>query len=90
MSGEDWWWIDYMEGELDAATHPDIEFLLEKSKTDREEFESWRLLKSWVKEVDPVKKDKAEWSERELKSLKAGILDQLPDFSTSPASSPRV
>lgn len=89
MSGEDWWWIDYIEGELDPTTHPDVEFLLEKSKADREEFESWRQLKAWVKEVDPVKKGKPEWSADELAVLKAKTLDLLPDSSTSQVSSLR-
>lgn len=72
MKEENWWWIDYMEGELDPTTHPDIEFLLEKSPADREEFESWRTLKSWVREVDPIKE--AQWSESDLSNLKEKIL----------------
>lgn len=76
MKDENWWWIDYIEGELDPTTHPDIEFLLEKSLDDREEFESWRLLKTWIKEVDPVGKEE-KWSQAELLKLKENTLKKI-------------
>ncbi len=71
-----WWWVDYMEGELDPTTHPDIEFLLEKSADDREEFESWRTLRAWVKDVDPAQ-NKELWSSAELNVLKDDILKSI-------------
>lgn len=70
----DWWWIDYMEGELDPTTLPDVEFLLEKSSSDRKNFESWQLLKSWVKEVDESSPAGELWSDSELSELKAKTL----------------
>jgi hypothetical protein len=82
MKNSDWWWIDYMENELDPTTHPDIEFLLEKSPADREEFEAWRLLKSWVREVDPVKKETVSWETKELEKLREKTLRALADEET--------
>lgn len=76
MKNEDWWWIDYIEGELEPTTLPDVEFLLDKSKSDREEHETWRLLKSWVKEVDPIGK-KEVWSKEDLKRLRGETLKAL-------------
>ncbi len=50
----EWWWIDYLENELDASLEADLEMLLEHSQEDRDSFENFRLLKQWVKESDPV------------------------------------
>jgi hypothetical protein len=77
MKETDWWWIDYMEDELDPTTEPDLAYLLENSQTDRDEFESWRLLKSWVKEVDPAKSKEELWSADQLSELKKKTLKAL-------------
>lgn len=82
MKEGNWWWIDYMEGELDPTTHPDIEFLLEKSPVDREEFESWRTLKTWVKEVDPAGHE-VSWSAGQLSDLKEKILKETEELEGS-------
>lgn len=76
MKNDDWWWIDYIEGELEPTTVPDVEFLLDKSKSDREEHETWCLLKSWVKEVDPIGK-KEIWSKSDLAELKDEVMKGL-------------
>lgn len=51
---EDWWWIDFIENELDPILDKDLELLLEHSSEDRETFESFRLLKHWLKNSDPA------------------------------------
>lgn len=50
----EWWWIDYLENELDATLEKDLELLLEHSQEDRDSFENFRLLKQWVRESDPA------------------------------------
>ena len=54
VKSEDWWWIDFIENELDPNLDKDLELLLEHSLEDRETFESFRLLKHWLKSSDPV------------------------------------
>ncbi len=51
---DDWWWIDFLEDELDPMLDNDLVMLLEHSGEDRESFESFRLLKQWLKESDPI------------------------------------
>lgn len=81
-----WWWIDFMEGELDPSTHPDIEFLLEKSPEDREEYESWRLLRTWIKEVDVT--SEINWSKSDLEDNRQRILKGLGSEFSDPLSDP--
>lgn len=50
----EWWWIDYLENELDASLENDLQLLLEHSAEDRDSFENFRLLKQWVRESDPL------------------------------------
>lgn len=50
----EWWWIDYLEDEMDPALDQDLETLLEYSPEDRKVFEKFRLIKKWLKESDPV------------------------------------
>lgn len=50
----EWWWIDYLENELDAALEKDLATLLHHSQEDRDSFENFRLLRQWIKESDPV------------------------------------
>lgn len=54
MKDTEWWWIDYLENELDPALDKDLELLLEHSQEDRDSFEKFRLLKQWVSESDPA------------------------------------
>lgn len=70
----DWWWIDFLECELDASLEKDIELLLEKSQEDRDNFETFRLLRAWVKESDAV--NEAEIEERAVR-LRAGVMDAI-------------
>lgn len=50
----EWWWIDYLENELEPVLERDLGLLLEVSEEDRDSFENFRLLKQWVRESDPV------------------------------------
>jgi hypothetical protein len=50
----EWWWIDYLENELDSSLERDLELLLEHSQEDRDSFENFRLLRQWVRESDPI------------------------------------
>lgn len=54
-SEEEWWWIDFLENELDPMLDKDLQTLLEHSGEDARTFESFRLLKQWLSESDPVK-----------------------------------
>lgn len=54
MSPTAWWWIDFLEDELDPALNRDLELLLEHSEEDRTCFENFRLLKQWARESDPA------------------------------------
>jgi hypothetical protein len=54
-SEEDWWWIDFLENELDPMLDKDLQMLLENSSEDRQSFETFRLLKQWLSESDPIK-----------------------------------
>ncbi len=54
-SEEEWWWIDFLENELDPMLDKDLQLLLEHSGEDRQTFESFRLLKQWLSESDPIK-----------------------------------
>ena len=50
----EWWWIDYLEDELEASLEKDLAMLLEHSQEDRDSFESFRLVRQWVRESDPL------------------------------------
>lgn len=50
----EWWWIDYLENELEPVLERDLGLLLEVSEEDRDSFENFRLLKQWVRESDPA------------------------------------
>lgn len=52
---EEWWWIDFLENELDPMLDKDLQMLLEHSGEDRQTFETFRLLKQWLSESDPIK-----------------------------------
>lgn len=51
----EWWWIDYLENEMDPTLEKDLEMLLENSQEDRDSFENFRLLREWVNESDPAR-----------------------------------
>jgi hypothetical protein len=50
-----WWWIDYLENELDPGLEKDMEQLLQHSEEDRDSFERFRLLREWLRGSDPIK-----------------------------------
>lgn len=75
----EWWWIDYLENELDSALETDLEMLLEHSQEDRDSFENFRLLKQWVRESDPV----AHWPIKErLKRVRSKVMMAIEDLQT--------
>lgn len=73
----DWWWIDFLENDLDPSTLPDIEYLLTHSESDQAEFERWRSLRQWVRESDPVSRNKELWSASELSAQKNKIMSAV-------------
>ena len=64
----EWWWIDYLEDELTPELDRDLRFLLEQSADDRQSFESFRLLREWLRASDPVAKMPLEASSRAIRS----------------------
>lgn len=70
----DWWWIDFLEDELEASLEKDIELLLEKSQEDRDNFETFRLLRKWVKESDSV--NEAEIEAHAVR-MRAGVMEAI-------------
>ena len=54
MIEEHWWWIDYLENELEPGLERDLQLLLEHSQEDRDSFNNFCLLRQWVRESDPV------------------------------------
>jgi hypothetical protein len=72
----EWWWIDYLENELDSSLEADLEMLLQHSQEDRDSFENFRLLKQWVRESDPV----LNWPiEARLERARAKIMNAIED-----------
>lgn len=69
-----WWWIDYLEDELDPGLNRDLELLLEHSEEDRTCFENFRLLKQWVRESDPAE-DFA--IDARLDRLRVGVMEAV-------------
>lgn len=69
-----WWWIDYLEDELEAGLNRDLELLLEHSEEDRTCFENFRLLKQWTRESDPAEDFAVE---ARLDRLRVGIMDAV-------------
>lgn len=49
-----WWWIDYLENEMDPGVEKDLEFLLESCEEDRSTFEYFRLIREWLRFSDPI------------------------------------
>lgn len=69
-----WWWIDYLEDELEAGLNRDLELLLEHSEEDRTCFENFRLLKQWVRESDPAEDFNVE---ARLDRLRVGVMEAV-------------
>lgn len=85
MMGEDekdtdWWWIDYLEGEMDAQIEEDLLLLLDHSEKDREAFDSFRLIREWVRDSDPARS--LEWSSSELDRGRRQIMSQIQGLDT--------
>ena len=73
----EWWWIDYLEDELDPVLERDLELLLDHSQEDRDSFENFRLLKQWIRESDPV----ANWPiEERLKRTRAKVMASISEL----------
>jgi len=71
MGDTEWWWIDYLEDELDSSLEKDLGLLLEHSQEDRDSFENFRLLRQWVRESDTI----AGWPvEERLKRVRANVM----------------
>ena len=73
----EWWWIDYLEDELDPGLEGDLQLLLDHSQEDRDSFENFRLLKQWIRESDPV----ANWPiEERLKRTRAKVMAAIGEL----------
>lgn len=51
----EWWWIDYLENEMEVGLEKDLQLLLQHSQEDRDSFERFRILKEWLRDSDSVK-----------------------------------
>ncbi len=81
----DWWWIDYLENELESGLESDLELLLEHSQEDRDSFENFRLLRQWVRDSDPI----AKWPlEDRLTRMRSKIMEEV--LKTEPSEKPRT
>lgn len=77
----EWWWIDYLENELNHSMEADVLTLLENSETDRTHFEQCRLLKQWVRESDPV----AAWPlDDRISRVHQNIMASVADLEIEP------
>ena len=82
MEDSEWWWIDYLENELDPGLENDLQTLLQNSQEDRDSFENFRLLKQWVGESDPV----GDWPITErLRRVRANVMAAIADVEIEPA-----
>jgi hypothetical protein len=81
MEDIEWWWIDYLENELDSVLENDLLTLLQHSQEDRESFENFRLLKQWVRESDPV----GSWPlEERTHRMRANVMAAIADLEIEP------
>lgn len=81
-SEEEWWWIDFLENELDPMLDKDLEMLLEHSGEDRQAFETFRLLKQWLRESDPI----GDWPvEERLPRMRSRVMDVVEREMKKPA-----
>jgi hypothetical protein len=86
LKDTEWWWIDYLENELDAVLEKDLETLLQHSQEDRDSFENFRLLRQWLRDSDPV----AGWPvEERAARMRANVMAAIQDLTIEPAAEPR-
>ncbi len=71
----DWWWIDYLENEMDLGLEKDLELLLQCSQEDRDSFEQFRLVREWVRAAEPAVSS-AKFDES-LKRMRQGVMHAL-------------
>ena len=70
----EWWWVDYLENEMDLGSEKDLQLLLEHSQEDRDSFEQIRLLREWLRDSDPVR----EWPmEARLTRIRANVMQTI-------------
>ncbi|MGZ3722947.1 MAG: hypothetical protein ACXVA9_08465 [Bdellovibrionales bacterium] len=55
MGITEWWWVEYLENEMDPVIEKDLELLLQHSEEDRVSFEHIRLVREWLGSCDPIK-----------------------------------
>ncbi len=79
MKDVDWWWIDYLENEMDPAVEKDLESLLMNSEEDQKSFESFRLLKEWLVGSDPIGDWPLESRLRKVRRRVMHAIDQIED-----------
>jgi hypothetical protein len=71
---EDSWWVDYLENEMDPSLEKDLQLLLQNSQEDRDAFESYRLLREWLKASDPI----GDWPlEARLKNIRQNVMEGI-------------
>lgn len=78
----EWWWIDYLENEMDPGVEKDLELLLEHSQEDRDSFENFRLLKQWLADCDSA--TDAEIEER-LGRMRRNVMAAIEGDEIAPA-----
>ena len=86
---DDSWWIDFLENELDPLLDKDLAMLLEHSAEDRDAFESFRLVKQWVKESDPIGNWPVEGRLERMRSRIMAAVEGTPHKQTGPVRHPR-
>ena len=79
----EWWWIDYLEDEMDQGLEKDLELLLHHSQEDRESFERFRILREWLRSADPV----AHWplEEGRLARMRQNVMAAISELPTPDA-----
>lgn len=71
----DWWWLEVLEGEVSAEEKKEAEWLLEKSTTCHQRYESWRSLRREVLRTDWAAK--VQWDSSYFESLREGIMARI-------------
>ena len=70
----EWWWIDYLENEMELHMERDLELLLQHSAEDRAAFEHFRVLREWLRGSDPV----GNWPvEERVKRVEANVMEAI-------------
>jgi hypothetical protein len=73
----EWWWVDYLENEMDPAVDKDLELLLEHSHEDRLSFERIRVLREWLKGSDPAHDLVLQMDGERLNRVRDRIMNQI-------------